>query len=240
MAGSSSSGRGSSGRRPGGRIRRRDRHLPAYFRMLWGILLAYALIISLGDNRVSSAARVILLSYLLWTSARLHSDRRWRKWALVLAAAAFIATGSAALVASNRDASGVVGGSSVLLISVSIAATVSKLLLKSRVDIETVLGVLCVYLMLALLFASINQVFAVFQSPYLNGLHGSPTASDLLYFSVITLATVGYGDISPATQVARAVSVLEALTGQLYLVSVVAGVVAGWRAGEGPRENPDA
>jgi hypothetical protein len=210
----------------------RNRRRPAYFRMLWGILVAYALIIVFGDTKIGDPARVLLLGYLLWTSARLHADRRWRKWALVVVLAAFIATGTVALVDSPRVESGVIGGSSVALIAMSIAAIVSTLRLKFRVDIETVLGVLCVYLLFALLFASVNQVLAAIQRNYLHGggVNPNPGAGDLLYFSVITLATVGYGDITPATEVARAVAVVEALTGQLYLVSVVAGVIAGWRA----------
>ncbi|HEY7174432.1 MAG TPA: potassium channel family protein, partial [Micromonosporaceae bacterium] len=50
--------------------------------------------------------------------------------------------------------------------------------------------------------------------------------SDTLYFSLITLTTVGYGDIVPVANVARAVASIEALVGQLYLVSVVAAVVS--------------
>jgi hypothetical protein len=217
----------------------RSQRRPAYFRMLWGILVAYALIIIFGDSKVGSL-RVLLLGYLLWTSARLHADRRWRKWALVLALAAIIATGSVVPLESSRVVSGVVGGSSLALIAMSIAAIVATLRLKFRVDIETVLGVLCVYLLFALLFASLNQVLAAIQGgQYLHGVAGMPESSDLLYFSVITLATVGYGDITPASEVARAVTVVEALTGQLYLVSVVAGVITGWRAANGA-ENSQA
>jgi voltage-gated potassium channel Kch len=212
------------------------RRRPAYLRMLFGILVAYTLIIVLGDTRIGDPARVVLLAYLLWTAARLHSDRRWRKWALVLGTAAVVAVAAVATVGSRQVVSGVIGGSSVVLIGVSIAAIVSTLLLKLQVDAATVLGVLCIYLLFALLFASVHQVFAAIESNYLHGVAGRPSASDLLYFSVITLSTVGYGDISPATEVARAVCVVEALTGQLYLVSVVAGVVAGWRMADHNRE----
>ena len=54
---------------------------------------------------------------------------------------------------------------------------------------------------------------------------------DFLYFSTITLATVGYGDLVPALRLGRALAVLEGLMGQLYLVTVVALVVShiGWR-----------
>jgi hypothetical protein len=93
-----------------------------------------------------------------------------------------------------------------------------------------VLGVLCIYLLFALFFAGVHQLLGAFIPNYLNGTGEFATPSDLLYFSVITLATVGFGDITPAAEVARAVTVVEALVGQLYLVSVVAGVVGGWRA----------
>ncbi|HEY7177526.1 MAG TPA: potassium channel family protein, partial [Micromonosporaceae bacterium] len=61
---------------------------------------------------------------------------------------------------------------------------------------------------------------------YLSGAGTHPTTSDTLYFSLITLTTVGYGDIVPVANVARAVASIEALIGQLYLVSVVAAVVS--------------
>ena len=91
------------------------------------------------------------------------------------------------------------------------------------------LGVLCIYLMFALFFAELHQLFATFSRTTSTARRIRRHPSDLLYFSVITLATVGFGDITPASEVARAVTVVEALTGQLYLVSVVAGVVGGWR-----------
>jgi hypothetical protein len=46
-----------------------------------------------------------------------------------------------------------------------------------------------------------------------------------LYFSFVTLATLGYGDYTPAGNLGHALAVLEALIGQLYLVTVVAVVV---------------
>ncbi len=202
---------------------------PQYLRMLGGILLAYALIIVYGGTRIGDPARVVLLSYLLWAASRLHRNLRWHKRALVLDVVAVVATGLVAAFAPPRVVSGVVGGVSFVLIAVTMAAILSTLRLRLQVDTATVLGVLCIYLLFALLFASVHQVLAALQNPYLHGVSGNPTASDLLYFSVITLSTVGYGDITPASQLARAVCVVEALTGQLYLVSVVAGVVAGWR-----------
>jgi hypothetical protein len=52
-----------------------------------------------------------------------------------------------------------------------------------------------------------------------------PSVNDQLYFSYVTLSTVGYGDLSPAADLPRALAVLEMLAGQIYLVTVVALIV---------------
>jgi Ion channel len=84
--------------------------------------------------------------------------------------------------------------------------------------------------LLGLLFSAAHGFAAALISNYLDGVNGEPTQSDTLYFSLITLTTVGYGDITPAANVARAVAAAEAITGQLYLVSVVAAVVSRYQS----------
>jgi voltage-gated potassium channel len=208
------------------KVRRR----PEYFRLLAGILASYALIIILGDTSTGAAFRVALLAYLLWSSSRLHANRQLRRFALIMGIAAVVLTVVMAILFSVHVVTAVVGACSMVLIGIAIGSIASTLLGRWQVDTSTVLGVLCIYLLFALFFGGVHQLFAAFTTPYVNGVTGIPTSSDLLYFSVITLTTVGFGDITPASEVARAVTVVEAFTGQLYLVSVVAGVVSGWRA----------
>ena len=203
--------------------------LPEYFRMLAGILVVYVLVIGFADSDVGSAARVGVLGFLVWTAARLHVDRRLRQFAALLAVVAFVSTAILVSTAPARVTYGIVGFWSTLLLVVAIGSVVAVLVERSVVDTSAVLGVLCIYLLLGLLFAGVHQIAAAFHPSYLNGAGQPPDSSDLLYFSVITLTTVGYGDITPGCLPARAIAVVEAITGQLYLVSVVAGVVAGWR-----------
>lgn len=197
--------------------------------MLGGIVLLYAVIIGFGETDAAGPLRVALLAFLVWNTTRLRSSHRERRIALLIGVSAFIVAGVAALFGSAQLAEAVVSACSLLLITTAVANIVTTLRLRHIVDESTVLGVLCIYLMFALFFADLHQLFSAYSQNYLTGAPDPPTPSDLLYFSVITLATVGFGDITPASEAARAITVVEALTGQLYLVSVVAGVVGGWR-----------
>jgi hypothetical protein len=198
--------------------------------MLAAILLSYAVIIGFGDTGLSDPLRIVLLVFLVWTTARLYVSLAFRRAVLALGVVAFLTTAGSAIFALTDVTYGLVGGWSVVLIGLAIGAIAGRLLGRWHVDTATVLGALCIYLLFALFFSGVNQTFATFGGPYLNGVQNPPSPPDLLYFSVITMTTVGYGDITPASEAARAVAVVEALTGQLYLVSVVAGVVGGWRA----------
>lgn len=209
---------------------------PTYLRMLVAIVVSYALIIGFGDTAVGRIGRMAILAYLLWYALALRRPAQTRRWVVLrrvtwtLIAIVLAASSWAALAGSQRVASGMIGGLSFLITTIVIFTIAATVIGRGRVDTPTVLGVLCIYLLLATLFASLNQLLSSFADEYLKGVTGLPTAADQLYFSVITLATVGYGDITPATEGGRAVAVVEAVTGQLYLVSVVAAVVAGWRA----------
>jgi voltage-gated potassium channel len=116
-----------------------------------------------------------------------------------------LATGGAVIVAR-----GVVGGIRV----------------EQRVTLHSVMGALTVYLLAGLVFAfSFGVMDAIAGMPVLSHI-GSDKHAEEVYFSFITLTTVGYGDIAPVAAAARMTSALEALFGQLYLVTIVAVIVS--------------
>ena len=88
----------------------------------------------------------------------------------------------------------------------------------------TVLGALCVYLLIGLTFYSLFGFIDVVSADGLFA-SGDATSLDFLYFSFVTLTTVGYGDLVAADSLGRMFAISEALIGQLYLVTVVALVV---------------
>jgi ion channel len=118
--------------------------------------------------------------------------------------------------------SDLVGAGLLVLVPVAIVLNFRRNL---TVTIQSVMAAICVYVVLGMFFASVaSAVAAITGEAYFAG-RSSANSSDYTYFSFITMATVGYGDYVPATRLGRALAVLEGLTGQLYLVTVVALVV---------------
>jgi hypothetical protein len=97
------------------------------------------------------------------------------------------------------------------------------------VSVETILGATCVYVLAGMCFALIYSTIDSFNSgPFFAGYKGNASTSDYLFFSFTTLTTVGYGNLIPIDSLGKTVAVLEALFGQIYLVIIVARLVALW------------
>jgi voltage-gated potassium channel len=123
-----------------------------------------------------------------------------------------------------------------LLVTATLPVTLSRVLHHRRVTYETVLGALCSYVLLGLLFAFAYLAL----DPLLDGPFfaqpGPHQESEYLYFSFVTLTTLGFGDLSPAVGLPQALTALEALLGQVFLVTLVARLVTLWvRQDDAPR-----
>ncbi len=97
---------------------------------------------------------------------------------------------------------------------------------RAIVDVQTILGAICIYVLVGMLWAFVYQAMTAFGSAQFFVQNSAPTSADDLYFSFVTLTTVGYGDLTPATGLGRSFAVLEALTGQIYLVTIVSVLVS--------------
>jgi hypothetical protein len=115
----------------------------------------------------------------------------------------------------------------------------SHLLKTERVSIDTILGGVCVYLLIGESFAYICSIVELLKAgSYLEGgrmLSIPPNVNHLLgrrpelsYFSFLTLTTVGFGDIVPVAPVARVFAILEALIGQIFLATFLAFLVGNY------------
>lgn len=105
-----------------------------------------------------------------------------------------------------------------------------RLLRVSGVTFNAVAGSLAIYLSTGLLFAWIvGFVAQVSSTPYF-AQHATSSEGDKVYFSFTTLTTTGFGDFTPATATGHALAVIEMLTGQLYLVTVIGLLIGNFAA----------
>jgi Ion channel len=194
--------------------------------LVLALVVAQLVLLSAGGNaawvRVFAALLSAALLVLVYLTAGLRP--RIRRAALGLATVAGIGA-VASLGAAEETSRGVTALVSALLVLVVASTVVRGISLQAAVDLQTILAALSIYLMLGLFFTYVYAAIAAFGSdPFFAG-RPDATISEILYFSYVTLATVGYGDFVAAASPGRTVALIEGMTGQLYLVTVVALIV---------------
>lgn len=98
----------------------------------------------------------------------------------------------------------------------------------STVNTHTLLNAISAYLLIAIIGAMIHGLIAFFNPESYNFIGVANTRSDiyeLMYFSVATLTTLGYGDYLPLSEIAKSFVAIEALIGQIYLAVIIARLV---------------
>jgi hypothetical protein len=123
-----------------------------------------------------------------------------------------------------------------LLVTATLPVTLRRVLHHRRVTHETVLGALCTYVLVGLLFAFLYLAVSDLVDGSFFVQPGPHTQPEFLYFSFVTLTTLGFGDLSPSVGLPQALTVLEALLGQVFLVTLVARLVTLWVRQSGSAE----
>lgn len=106
-----------------------------------------------------------------------------------------------------------------------------RILQTSRVTMDTVKGGICVYMLLGYTWALLyGMVYTLDPNAFSSALVTETSYLNTLYFSFITLTTLGFGDIVPVNEVASVLTILEALAGQMYPTIFIALLVNGYFA----------
>jgi Ion channel len=206
-----------------------EEHSPGY-QYGWVLLLLGATFIVMAAGPPDAWTRVltVFLQGLTLMAALLASRvsrRLFRVAAIVTLVSLLTALGSVVVSSSQQPTS------VFFLLNILLVATVPWVIARALwerqvIDVRTVLGAVCIYVLLGMMFAFVYAA--------INGLGNDDffvqtthaTTPDFLYFSYITQTTVGYGDFTASGDLGRALAVLEALTGQLYLVTIIAVLVS--------------
>lgn len=206
-----------------------EAHSPGYQYGYVLILLAVTFVVmAAGPPDEWTRVVTVFLQGLTLLAALLASrvSRRLFRVAAVVSLVSLLASIGSVIASSSDDPS-----SGFFLLNILLVATVpfviARSLWKRRViDVQTVLGAVCIYVLLGMMFAFLYAAINGLSSGPFFVQTSHPTVPDFLYFSYITQTTVGYGDFTAAGDLGRALAVLEALIGQLYLVTVIAVLVS--------------
>jgi len=217
-------------------LRRAERSRDAFGLVLASVLLTYVLASVLTNREwgsvvlsvATSATSIIALS-----SA--HVRPRLVRLAIYLSAVTILLAAIGA-ADGHRIWLNVATVIQVGTLTLAMAAVLQRVVTATEVSSRTLLGALSVYTVLGILFTFVyGFVDRVQGGPFFEG-HAHPSGSDFLFFSYTTLTTTGYGNLVPGGQPGRMLAGLEMMIGQIFLVTLVAGLVSLWRPGEALRQ----
>jgi hypothetical protein len=197
----------------------------------YGLLLVLILVLmvvggTLGDGSWGQLASVLLLgATLAFTMKTSRASRRLTRF--VLGGATVLLIGSiAASAADSEYFHELTSAVSFLLIFAMIVAIARRLGTHMRVAWSMLAGALCAYLLIGLLFSAAYAFMSAREGGSIFAQTPQVSSVDTMYYSFITLTTVGYGDLTPVQDLPRMIAVTEALIGQIYLVTAV-GLLVG-------------
>ena len=190
------------------------------------LLILVALVLTAANTTWLKIAAVLVQGgVVLFAFLAARVGRRVWRVAIVLVPLAVI-LGIAGRFGDSRPAETVAATINLVLPAAAIVALGRRIVVEPFVSSRTIIGLLCVYLLIGMTFAATYITIAVVSEEpfFVQTDHAQPV--DFTYFSLVTLATVGYGDFTAANPMPRMLAAIEGLTGQLYLVTVVAVAVS--------------
>jgi hypothetical protein len=198
-------------------------------------LLLLLLVITYVLSAFASGAWVTALQTALFTGVMLLALRTGHvpRWAARMTATLTLAGTTAAVALALTHSADIIiavaGLWAALLLVVAVVIIVRRVLAHPEVTLQSIYGAVSAYMIIGLMFASVYGAMYRFGGDTFFA-SGSPgNINTFQYFSFTTLTTLGYGDFTAAGTSGRAVAVLEALAGQIFLATLIARLVASFR-----------
>lgn len=119
----------------------------------------------------------------------------------------------------------------VVWIVYAVSILIAHLFQRQDVTVDTILAAMVTYLLVAVAFTLVFEILELTNPGSFRGLpddalrHRAELGSTMLYYSLVCITTMGYGDIVPVSDIARPLAVLEGVFGQLYLAVMIARLV---------------
>jgi hypothetical protein len=196
-------------------------------------MLVYLIVLmTLSEFSFGSVAARLFFSLVVVAGVLTTFGQKWLHGFAVVLAAAILPLNFVEAIRPGLVVALLTTGLSLLYVGLLLVTLLLRIFRAGLVTIHRIAGAIVVYLLLGALWAFLYQVVALtipqaFRLPEDLAGSGSEALQRLLmYFSIITLTSTGYGDITPVHPVARLLAMFEALVGQLYLAITLARLVS--------------
>jgi hypothetical protein len=200
---------------------------------LTALIFAYPVI---SDRPVAGFILVILFATTPVTGVYAISDRkRTTVIATALAIPAILSIFGHFFFKSGLISDGIFLGLITIYYAFTTAAIIGHIFRKRKVDADTIISAVSAYLMIGLTFAVAFMLvqyrsggaFSESTGDHIIGWH------DMFYYSIVTLTTLGYGDISPTIPISRSLATFEAVCGVMYMSILIAKLVSDYQSSRG-------
>lgn len=207
-----------------------------FFLLLAAIVLLLLVSPFLEDSRMHEVYFVVLSALVMLSAVRLTSEGRRERIVALALGVPWLALSLWSLIWEQSEPA---TGASMLFAVFSVYVLVlilGRVVSAAEVDFDILLGAVAAYLLIAIIWTTTYMVIHELDPRAFSLVHGEarPVFQQLLYFSLTTLTTVGYGDITPLHPFAQIWATLEAVVGTLYMALLVArlvGIYQSQRAG---------
>ena len=197
------------------------------FGLVLALLVLSYLVSALGGSPTLRLLEASFAVVALWLAMQASAtDPRVRLGAAAMLLAALIAVVVITQSVTDSTARGLGEIWFVAVFLLTLVAVLRRVLIHQEVTLETICGALAAYLLLGMMFSSVYGAMADLGNQQLFVQVAVPSIPLRQYFSFSTLTTLGYGDVTAATDIGRAVATLEAICGQIFLVTLIARLVA--------------
>jgi Ion channel len=208
-------------------LERRREQARDRFGVLLLLLVGSFVALGFADERWMRAVAVLLQIGALavgFLATTLGRDHRW------LGLFALVGTAAIVLVAMSGDtASGIGEIAGVVVLAALLVAVLDRVLHHEQVSVQTLFGAVCAYFLIGLMFSAVYGALNDFSN---TPVFGEPVDRSVFsYFSFTTLTTVGYGDFTAVTDIARRIAMIEAVLGQVFIATTLARLVSMYKSG---------
>ena len=207
----------------------------SYGLVLLLVVATYVVSVSVTETRAASIVLTVQLATVWLTLRTSQAHRLVRLVADIVLCLAAVVAGLSFFVHNPGDQLGGIFTVCCLLYLIAPFSIVRHLMMRRAIDTETLLGAVAAYLLIGMFFAFAYKAAGEFGSMPFFGAAGPGSLSQDLFFSFVTMTTVGYGNLVPAANPGQTFAVLEAVTGQLFLVVAVGKIISSMRPRRGER-----